>query len=67
MDDECNNPNLNFLMVNLKLLVCLITLLMNSDSVLKNLFYILQMNSRSMNKNFEKLQEYLNVFKHALA
>ena len=67
MDGECNDPDLNFLMINLKLLICLITLLMNFDSVLKNLFYILQMNIRSMNKNLEKLQEYLNVFKHALA
>ena len=32
-----------------------------SNSLLKNSFSILQINIRSMNKNFEKLQEYLNV------
>ena len=33
------------------------------NSLLKNSFSILQINIRSMNKNFEKLQEYLNVVK----
>ena len=34
-----------------------------SNSLLKNSFSVLQINIRSMNKNFEKLQEYLNVVK----
>ena len=34
-----------------------------SNGLLKNSFSILQINIRSMNKNFEKLQEYLNVVK----
>ena len=32
-----------------------------SNSPLKNSFSILQINIRSMNKNFEKLQKYLNA------
>ena len=34
-----------------------------SNSLLKSSFSILQINIRSMNKKFEKLQEYLNVVK----
>ena len=48
-------------------LVLLIILLMNFHLLLiglvKNSFPILQSNIRSLNKNFEKLQKYLNVVK----
>ena len=48
MDDEGDDPDLTFLMINRKLLVCFITLSMNFHPPL-----ILQINIRS--KNFEKL------------
>ena len=56
-----------FLMINRMSLVLLIILLMNFCMLLiglvKNSFPILQSNISSLNKNFEKLQKYLNANK----
>ena len=67
MDDEGNDPDLIFFndhseaasspYYTIDEFSCV------SNSLLKNSFSILQINIRSMNKNFEKLQEYLNVVK----
>ena len=54
MDDEGDDPDLTFLMINRKLLVCVIDEFSSSfNSLLKNSFSVLQINIRS--KNFEKL------------
>ena len=67
MDDEGNDSDLNFFnddseavswpYYTIDEFSCV------SNSLLENSFSILQINIRSMNKNFEKLQEYLNVVK----
>ena len=71
MDDEGNYPDLTFLNdrseavstphYNIDDFSCA------SNSLLKNSFSILQINIGSMSKSFEKLQEYLNVFKDKLS
>ena len=67
MDDEGNDPDLNFFNDHSEAVSSLYYTIDEfscaSNSLLKNSFSILQINIRSMNKNFEKLQEYLNVVK----
>ena len=70
MDDEGNDPDLNFFnghSIDVSLPYYTIDeFSCASNSLLKNLFSILQINIRSMNKNFGKLQEYLNEFESYL-
>ena len=67
MDDEGNDPDLNFFNDHSEAVsspyYTTDEFSCASNSLLKNSFSILQINIRSMNKNFEKLQEYLNVVK----
>ena len=67
MDDAGNDPSLNFFNDHSKAAslpyYTIDEISCASNSLLKNSFSILQINIRSMNKNFEKLQEYLNVVK----
>ena len=67
MDDEGNDPDLNFFndqseAVSLPYYT-IDEFSCAPNSLLKNSFSILQINIRSMHKNFETLQEYLNVVK----
>ena len=67
MDDEGNDPYLNFLNDQSEAVsspyYTIDEFPSASDSLLKDSFSVLQINIRLMNKNFEKLQEYLNVVK----
>ena len=67
MDDGGNDPGLNFFNDHSEAAslpyYTIDEISCASNSLLKNSFSILQINIRSMNKNFEKLQEYLNVVK----
>ena len=67
MDDEGNDPDLNFLNDQSEAVsspyYTIDEFPSASDSLLKDSFSVLQINIRLMNKNFEKLQEYLNVVK----
>ena len=66
-DDEANDPDLNIFNDHSEAVslpyYTIDEFSCPSNSLLKNPFSILQINIRSMNKKFEKLQEYLNVVK----
>ena len=67
MDDEGNDPDLNFFNDHSETVsspyYTIDEFSCASNSLSKNSFSILQINIRSMNKNFEKFEEYLNVVK----
>ena len=67
MDDEGNDPDLHFFNDHSETVsspyYTIDEFTCASNSLSKNSFSILQINIRSMNKNFEKFEEYLNVVK----
>ena len=67
MDDEGNDPDLHFFNDHSEAVsspyYTIDEFSCASNSLLKNSFSILQINIRSMNKNFEKFEECLNVVK----
>ena len=67
MDDEGNDPDLHFFNDHSETVsspyYTIDEFTCASNSLSKNSFSILQINIRSMNKNFENFEEYLNVVK----